>query len=181
MIVSAPLTGLLSPLQGTKGTIFLSNSLNKLLRIIPMTGKTHLSIFFATLLCISFFSFAEPAQPWKTGNIKLYGLLIPVIQAEEGDINGFIACYSHDMEMPSYPVEEDIYVKGFVSMEGGQYKGRIFHPEGYLDMDISPVYTTPSTICQEYIPSCQDENTECWAGGDTGGYFGHLLRAINAE
>ena len=145
-----------------------------------MTRKTHLSIFFATLLCISFFSFAEPVQPWKTGNIKLYGLLIPVIQAEEGDINGFIACYSHDMEMPSYPVEEDIYVKGFVSMEGGQYKGRIFHPEGYLDTDITPFHTTPSAMCQNYIPSCQDEGKECWAEGNTGGYFSRLIRALEA-
>ncbi|WP_139117689.1 hypothetical protein [Endozoicomonas atrinae] len=96
-----------------------------------MPVKVNLQIFFATLLCISFFSFAETVQHRKIAYTKLNGSLMPVIQIDGEDFNGFIACYSHDYDMPSYPVGGDIHVKGFVAMRG-LYKGRIFHPEGYL-------------------------------------------------
>ncbi|WP_422444084.1 MULTISPECIES: hypothetical protein [unclassified Endozoicomonas] len=175
----APLTDLLSPLQGTKGTVLASNSLKNLLRITPMPIKTHLQVFIATLLCISFFSFAETVQPWKTGKTRRIGSgRMPVIQVYEDDVNGFIACYSHD-DIPPDLVTGDKHLQGFVAMKG-IYKGRIFHPEGYLDTDITPFHTTPSTMCQNYIPSCRDEGKECWADGNTGGYFSRLIRALEA-
>jgi hypothetical protein len=78
----------------------------------------------------------------------------------------YIACYSHKPGV--YPVGPDIFVLGQIRV-AGMYKGRICIPEGYKDKDISaaPVF---KTLCSTKIPSCM--GIECWAGGDTGGWFG---------
>ncbi|WP_257294034.1 hypothetical protein [Endozoicomonas sp. YOMI1] len=47
-------------------------------------------------------------------------------------------------------------------------------------MDITPFHTTPSAMCQNYIPSCQEEGKECWADGDTGRHFHRLVSALEA-
>ncbi|GAA4650125.1 hypothetical protein GCM10023116_24080 [Kistimonas scapharcae] len=98
---------------------------------------------------------------------------MPVISLTHQN-NGFIACYSHNNDAPSYPVGGNIHVKGFIAMQG-QYLGRIFHPDGYLHRDISVQDSEPSLLCKTYIPSCEDSGVECWAGGDTGGYFSALM------
>ncbi len=51
----------------------------------------------------------------------------------------------------------------------GQYVARICQPEGYQGKDISaaPMF---KMLCSKSIPSCAAG--DCWAGGDTGGWFG---------
>ncbi|ASQ46148.1 hypothetical protein [Legionella clemsonensis] len=81
----------------------------------------------------------------------------------------YIACYSHVKGI--YPVSPSIYVMGQIRVKG-QYQGRICQPEGYLNKDISAVNQFKQ-LCSQKIPGCK--NIECWAGGDTGGWFGIQL------
>ncbi|CEK10424.1 hypothetical protein [Legionella hackeliae] len=78
----------------------------------------------------------------------------------------YIACYSHTKGV--YPVSPTIYVLGQVRVKG-QYQGRICQPDGFANQDISAM-SQFKQLCSEKISSCK--NIECWAGGDTGGWFG---------
>jgi hypothetical protein len=97
-----------------------------------------------------------------------------VLKGETGNIpirpsRGAIACYSHSEVGSSYSVGQDIYVVGIVSDLVGRYIGRIFQPEGYEGKDISAEQTFKD-LCNARFPSCKNG---CWAGGDTGGFFGY--------
>ena len=50
----------------------------------------------------------------------------------------------------------------------GKYIGRIFHPAGYEGQDISAAEELKQ-LADETFSACQGD---CWAGGDTGGWFG---------
>lgn len=78
----------------------------------------------------------------------------------------YIACYSHKAGI--YAVSSTIYVMGQVRV-GGEYKGRVCQPDGYQNQDISAM-SSFKKLCSRKITSCK--NIECWAGGDTGGWFG---------
>ncbi|WP_133127944.1 hypothetical protein [Legionella nagasakiensis] len=78
----------------------------------------------------------------------------------------YIACYSHQSGV--YSVSPTIYVMGQVRVKG-QYLQRICQPEHYEHQDISKAESFKK-LCSEKITSCK--NIECWAGGDTGGWFG---------
>ncbi|AWN74260.1 hypothetical protein LEAN103870_02195 [Legionella anisa] len=79
----------------------------------------------------------------------------------------YIACYSHNNH-GIYPVAEDIYVMGQIRVKG-EYVARICQPEGYKGMDISKADKF-KFLCSEKFKDCK--NNACWAGGDTGGWFG---------
>ena len=80
----------------------------------------------------------------------------------------YVAAYSHQAENSAYSVSENIYVMGQVRVPG-RYQGRICQPQGYEDIDIS-VQPEFGELFAEKLPlACQ---TGCWAGGDTGGWFG---------
>ncbi len=51
----------------------------------------------------------------------------------------------------------------------GDYDGRIFQPRGYRGADISALPRF-KRMCGRALPSCRHDG--CWAGGDTGGWFG---------
>ncbi len=133
-------------------------------------GNT-LIVFFTLILSSLSYGFEDHQIHYSY--IHERGQLMPVINLSQQD-NGFIACYSHNDDAPSYSVGDGIHVKGFISMQG-QYLGRIFHPDGYLHKDISVQDSEPSQLCKTHIPSCQESDVECWAGGDTGGYFSTLM------
>lgn len=79
----------------------------------------------------------------------------------------YIACYSRDKSNGIYSVGDNIYVHGQVRV-AGTYKGRMCVPTGYETKDIS---TEDSFKVQcAKISTCS--NNQCWAGGDTGGWFG---------
>lgn len=81
----------------------------------------------------------------------------------------YVACYSHNNTGSAvYPVSQDIYAYGQVRVPGS-YEGRICKPTGYENIDISgdPAF---KTLCATKISTCQAN--QCWAGGDTGGWFG---------
>jgi hypothetical protein len=78
----------------------------------------------------------------------------------------YIACYSHNHGV--YAVGPTIYVMGQIRVKG-DYVNRICQPDGFLNQDISKANTFKQ-LCAEKISTCADNS--CWAGGDTGGWFG---------
>jgi hypothetical protein len=95
-------------------------------------------------------------------------VVLPTANRYGGPDGGYIACYSHRAQGSVYPVGRDIYVMGQVRLRG-EYDGRIFQPEGYRGRDISAAPKF-GQICREAIAACGSGG--CWAGGDTGGWFG---------
>jgi|GEM_PF-4201664 len=80
---------------------------------------------------------------------------------------GYIACYSKSMYKSAFGVGPSKYVMGQIRTEG-RYYGKIFQPKGYENRDISAVGEF-TALCNETFLSCKNG---CWAGGDTGGWFG---------
>ncbi len=89
---------------------------------------------------------------------------LPVVTRYNGPAGGYIAMYTRDRSKAIYPVGGSIYVVGVVRLEG-KYIGRVFHPRGYKNKDIS--------AAQEFKDLCRELfDVDGWAGGDTGGWFG---------
>ncbi|MDR3443049.1 MAG: hypothetical protein P4L65_08535 [Legionella sp.] len=78
----------------------------------------------------------------------------------------YIACYSHKSGV--YSVGPDISVMGQIRVKG-TYEKRICQPDGFQHLDISKSDQLKG-LCAEKIEACRGAN--CWAGGDTGGWFG---------
>jgi hypothetical protein len=85
-----------------------------------------------------------------------------------GPRGGYVACYSHRAVGSAYGVGGSIYVMGQVRLRG-DYDGRIFQPDGYRGADISAAPHFKQ-VCAQALGACRAGN--CWAGGDTGGWFG---------
>ncbi len=76
-----------------------------------------------------------------------------------------IACYTK--------IYNQIVIAGYYATKGF-YNGRICWPNGFSG-DISPITSIYSNICNEgSLPNCR--NHECWAGGDTGGFYRYVRR-----
>jgi hypothetical protein len=101
----------------------------------------------------------------KGGNPGIRGAKpLPVVNRYRGPDGGYIALYTRDRKKAVYTVGGGIYVVGVVRLKG-EYVGRVFHPHGYLNQDIS--------VAQEFKDLCRELfDVEGWAGGDTGGWFG---------
>lgn len=80
----------------------------------------------------------------------------------------YIACYSHDASNGIYAVGGNIYMNGQVRV-AGIYSDRICVPTGFDSGDISQAAKFKQ-LCSSAIKSCANGN--CWAGGDTGGWYG---------
>lgn len=109
-------------------------------------------------------------QGTKVINNPVYGfnkVLLPTDNEYDGIPGCYVACYSHSAN-GVYPVSEDIYVMGQVRVKG-EYVARICKPQGYEAKDISKeAFFT--NLCNKRVAKCAD--VECWAGGDTGGWYG---------
>ncbi|MCB8766602.1 hypothetical protein L2E68_22610 [Planktothrix agardhii 1029] len=92
--------------------------------------------------------------------------ILPTVNQYKGADGGYVAFYSRDPAKAVYSVGGGIYVVGQIRLKG-RYIGRIFHPEGYLNQDISAV-SEFKTLC------CKTFGVEGWAGGDTGGWFARV-------
>jgi hypothetical protein len=95
--------------------------------------------------------------------------ILPTVNLFKGEPGCYVACYSHQENQSIYPVAEDIFVMGQVRVEG-HYDKRICQPKGYESKDIS-AESTFKQLCENHLKQ-QCAQLSCWAGGDTGGWFG---------
>jgi hypothetical protein len=95
-------------------------------------------------------------------------VVLPTHNLYRGAGGGYVACYSHRAKGSAYPISSDIYVMGQLRLRG-DYDGRIFQPRGYVDKDISAIAKFKQ-LCGQALAACR--GNACWAGGDTGGWFG---------
>lgn len=93
--------------------------------------------------------------------------LLPTRNLYKGSPGGYVACYSRIQTDSVYRAGDGIFVMGQIRMLG-QYKNRIFEPTGYAGKDIS-ADSQFKDLCNTEFSSCRKS---CWAGGDTGGWFG---------
>lgn len=93
---------------------------------------------------------------------------LPTVNLYKGTPGCYIACYSHQKDNSVYPVGDNIYVMGQVRV-AGKYAARVCEPTNFAGKDIS-ANDTFKAICSEKIETCKAAH--CWAGGDTGGWFG---------
>lgn len=92
--------------------------------------------------------------------------ILPTVNKFKDTPGCYIACYSKDSKGSVYSVGGGIYVKGQIRVSG-RYIRRVCHPKGFVHKDISDKEKFKN-LCNEQIDACSN----CWAGGDTGGWFG---------
>jgi hypothetical protein len=92
---------------------------------------------------------------------------LPTINLYKGTPGCYIACYSHQRANSAYSLD-NFYMMGQVRV-AGKYAGRMCEPTNFAGKDISGNEVF-KTICSEKIEGCK--GAHCWAGGDTGGWFG---------
>lgn len=80
----------------------------------------------------------------------------------------YVAAYSRRKEKSVYSVGGDIYVMAQVRVPGS-YQERICLPVGYENVDISADPQFQLMFAKVLPKACKEG---CWAGGDTGGWFG---------
>lgn len=93
--------------------------------------------------------------------------LLPTVNLYKGNSGCYIACYSEKKGNAIYSVSENIYVLGQVRI-AGRYVNRLCVPTNFSGKDIRSEAAF-KTICNDKIATCEGS---CWAGGDTGGWFG---------
>ena len=93
---------------------------------------------------------------------------LPTVNNFIGYPGCYVAAYSHRKENSVYSVGGDIYVMGQVRVPGS-YQERICLPVGYENVDISADPQFKLMLAKVLPEACQEG---CWAGGDTGGWFG---------
>lgn len=93
---------------------------------------------------------------------------LPTTNSFEGIPGCYIACYGQHQGI--YRIAKNIYTHGLVRVPGTyQAQGHDCLPQGDENQDISQLQLYLD-LCKANIPSCDDEH-ECWAGGDTGGFI----------
>lgn len=163
------------------------------------SGKKILCLF-TIFLCQTVFAAAPPGQAvydsqMLATNYNVYTngttvinhpangftkVLLPTANSFTGVPGCYIACYSRSAAgIPSagYSIGWGIYVHGQVRVAGA-YNGRNCVPTGYLpSTDLSKVGPF-NNLCNQYIAfcagssACGSSTSTCWAGGDTGGWYG---------
>jgi hypothetical protein len=94
--------------------------------------------------------------------------ILPTVNKFVGTPGCYIAAYSPRKEKSVYSVGGDIYVMGQVRVSGS-YQDRICQPVGYENADISAARRFKLMFALALPSACKKG---CWAGGDTGGWFG---------
>nr|MBK7068052.1 hypothetical protein [Deltaproteobacteria bacterium] len=93
--------------------------------------------------------------------------VLATVNLYQGEDGGYVAVYSRHAEAGVYSVGGGIYVVGQVRLRG-RYVGRVFHPTGFEQRDISAA-SEIAFVCNQAFGG---GDWECWGGGDTGGWFG---------
>jgi hypothetical protein len=93
---------------------------------------------------------------------------LPTHNLYRGRGGGYVACYSRNAVHSAYSIGGGVYVVGQIRLPG-HYDGRTFQPRGYAGKDISTA-SHFKQLCGKALAACR--GNACWAGGDTGGWFG---------
>lgn len=93
---------------------------------------------------------------------------LPTVNKFIGYPGCYVAAYSRRKEKSVYSVGGDIYVMGQVRVPGS-YQERICLPVGYEKADIAADPQFKLMFAKVLPKACKEG---CWAGGDTGGWFG---------
>jgi len=94
--------------------------------------------------------------------------ILPTRNLFKGNPGCYVACYSHQSAGAIYPVGLNLFVMGQMRVEGN-YSGRICVPASDKG-DISAAQNYKDLCTKTFPTACADG--KCWAGGDTGGWFG---------
>lgn len=100
----------------------------------------------------------------KAGGKKAF---LPTVNIFKGTPGCYVACYSRNKQGAVYGVGGGIFVHGQVRVSGS-YAARICKPQAFENADISAGKKFKA-LCNASVATCKDG---CWAGGDTGGWFG---------
>ncbi len=104
-------------------------------------------------------------QPYEGFEEKI----LPTVNEFIEEPGCYVACYSHQKDGSIYSVGDGIYVMGQVRASGS-YVGRICRPQGYESANISAEPQLRELCTRNLLHVCKGNS--CWAGGDTGGWFG---------
>ncbi len=104
-------------------------------------------------------------QPFQGSTEKV----LPTRNEFQGTPGCYIACYSHEENQSIYPIGNNIFVMGQIRV-AGHYTNKICQPTGFEDKDISAEQEFKFK-CEKVFPD-KCTKSSCWAGGDTGGWFG---------
>jgi hypothetical protein len=96
-------------------------------------------------------------------------VILPTNNDYKGQPGCYVACYSHSGTKGIYAVSKNIFMNGQVRVPGTYNMNRACIPTGYENKDISAEESF-KTLCATKIRTCRKD--QCWAGGDTGGWFG---------
>lgn len=91
---------------------------------------------------------------------------LQTINEFKGSPGCYLACYARDRDQGVYSVGGDIFVMGQVRVPG-IYTDRICRPDSFKG-DVSAEQKFKD-LCNKHVKRC---HANCWAGGDTGGWFG---------
>jgi hypothetical protein len=113
--------------------------------------------------------FKEGSSVVNTSTPGFEERILPTVNEFIGNPGCYVTAYSRNAKNSVYPVGDGIYVMGQVRFPGS-YEGRICKPANYDSRDISAETQFKDLFAQKFPLACQDQ--KCWAGGDTGGWFG---------
>ena len=147
---------------------------------------SRILLFTALLVLINFDAVAEKHRQFLLDeNFKIYlpkdeGLVVswpapdttakilPTINKYKGQDGCYITCYSRNPSNAVYGIQNN-FVMGQVRVEG-RYVGTSCIPGGFEGKNISTEHEF-SSLCETSFPeNCV--NSSCWAGNDTGRWFG---------
>ena len=93
---------------------------------------------------------------------------LPTVNLYKGNPGCYIACYSQKKDNAIYAINDNTFALGQVRIAGRYSKG-VCEPTNFSGKNITQE-TAFRTICTDKIPACVGVN--CWAGGETGSWFG---------
>ncbi len=135
-----------------------------------VAARTPFSSSFAEQLPEDFFVYYADGIVLNQPQLGFERRLLPTVNHYYTAMDGcYLACYSRSPEQAAYPVSSGIYVMGQVRVQGS-YEGRLCRPKGLpLDANIAADQQFKDA-CNQNIDGCA--GGLCWAGSDTGGWYG---------
>lgn len=131
------------------------------------TPATNFSNFFILPRDFKVYTNGDLLVNWPAPGFK--ETTLPTINNYQYTPGCYIMCYSKEKKMGVYTIGEGIYVVGQVRVPG-KYEGKKCTPKGYENKDVGNM-TFFNDLCERNLMDACYQG-KCWAGADTGGWFG---------